>query len=418
MHIIAAIVFAFAIAHTLAAPALETLAEQYPKHAVAMRLLGTIELVFSLWGCVLIACLALSSSPSDAYHYLTTRQYTEPLFVFVIMVIAASRPILDTVTHLIDAIVKRLPADPTLITIWLSLTLVPLLGSYITEPAAMTIAALLLAPLIFKQRANQNMPEWLKYVSLAVIFVNVSIGGTLSAYAAPPVLMVAKQWGWTSTFMAQHFGWKAAIAVFINASIISYLLRNYIKPVTVDTTNQVVKQPYSVLVSLIHITVLTSVVYFAHVPLIFIGLFLLFYTFSKATKAYQSPLLIKEGLLVGIFLAGLVILGGMQQWWLEPIVSDLAPLPLFIGTTALTGIVDNAALTFLGAQIQGLSDATKYMLMAGAVTGGGLTIIANAPNPAGASLLRQHFHSHTIHHGYLFLAALPPTIVAAIVFLL
>lgn len=417
MHIIAAIVFALAIAHTLAAPAVEALAEQYPKHAVVLGLLGTIELVFGFWACVLITCLALSTSPSDALHYLIARQYTEPLFVFVIMVVAASRPILDTVTRLINAIVKLLPVNPTLATIWLALTLVPLLGSYITEPAAMTIAALMLAPLVFKNSTNPNMPEWLKYVPLAVLFVNVSIGGTLSAYAAPPVLMVAKQWGWSSAFMAQHFGWKAAIAVIINASVTSYLLRDYITPVMVNTIGHT-KQPYSVPVSLTHIVVLIGVVYFAHIPLIFMGLFLLFYALSKATKAYQSPLLIKESLWVGIFLAGLVILGGMQQWWLEPIVSGLAPLPLFVGTTALTGIVDNAALTFLGAQIQGLPDAAKYMLMAGAVTGGGLTIIANAPNPAGASLLKQHFHNRTIHHSYLFLAALPPTIIAAILFLL
>ena len=61
------------------------------------------------------------------------------------------------------------------------------MGSVITEPAAMTIAALMLAPKVFKK----ELPEPVKYFALGVLFVNVSIGGTLTSYAAPPVLMNA-----------------------------------------------------------------------------------------------------------------------------------------------------------------------------------------------------------------------------------
>lgn len=410
-HIIAAILFAIAIVHTLAAPVFEKLAAQHTKHATVLRYLGTIELVFGFWAVVLLISLASSRGVGSAFNYLITRQYTEPLFVFVIMVMAASRPILETVTRLIQAIAKILPINPAIATIWLSLALVPLLGSYITEPAAMTIAAFMLAPLAF----NNKLPEWLKYAVLAVLFVNISTGGTLSAYAAPPVLMVAKQWQWDSAFMLHHFGWKAAIAVMINASAVCYLLRSHIHSVGCI---QLDKNAYSITISLIHIALLTSVVYFSHQPAIFISLFMMFLTFTKLSPAYQSPLLIKEGLLVGIFLAGLVILGGMQQWWLQPVFTGLQPVPLFFGATLLTAIIDNAALTFLGAQAYGLTDMAKYMLMAGAVTGGGLTIIANAPNPAGAAILRQHFRDHAINPGLLIVAAIPPTIVAGLLFLI
>ena len=54
--------------------------------------------------------------------------------------------------------------------------------------------------------------------------------------------------------------------------------------------------------------------------------------------------------------------------------------------------------------------------MAGAVTGGGLTIIANAPNPAGAAILKGQFADETIHPLGLLAAALPPTLVAALLF--
>ncbi len=118
-------------------------------------------------------------------------------------------------------------------------------------------------------------------------------------------------------------------------------------------------------------------------------------------------------MLVGFFLAGLVVLGGMQQWWLQPLVSGMGPDLLFFGALGLTTITDNAALTYLGSLIVGMSDDAKYALVAGAVAGGGLTVIANAPNPAGVSLLRRGFRDETIRAGGLALGALPPTIVAA-----
>lgn len=156
----------------------------------------------------------------------------------------------------------------------------------------------------------------------------------------------------------------------------------------------------------------------AHHPVAFLALFLMFLGFTQAYERHQSPLILKEALLVGFFLAGLVVLGGMQQWWLQPIVSALAPLQLFFGALGLTAITDNAALTYLGSLIEGMSDESKYMLMAGAVAGGGLTVIANAPNPAGVALLKRGFEDETISAGGLLMGALVPTSVAAVALLL
>lgn len=124
----------------------------------------------------------------------------------------------------------------------------------------------------------------------------------------------------------------------------------------------------------------------------------------------------REGLLVAFFLAGLVVLGGQQQWWLQPLLTSMGSNTVFYGAAVLTAFTDNAALTYLGSLVAGLSDDFKYALVAGAVTGGGLTIIANAPNPAGIAILRGHFNDATIHPLGLFLAALPPTIIAALAF--
>ncbi len=413
METVAAVLFAVALVHTFSTKFFERLAHKSPRHAGLFHLLGEVEVVFGFWAIVLVATMALLVGGSEAIAYAESRQYTEPLFVFVIMVVAASRPVVELIQGLVGFLARLAPVRTVLAQVWLCMALVPLIGSLITEPAAMTLAALMLAPLVFRP----GIPEWLKYGALGVLFVNISVGGTLTSFAAPPVLMVAATWNWDSAFMVAQFGWKAVIAVVVNASVLTYLLRRHLAdapPESLGTDAQRIPP----IVSLIHFALLAAVVAFAHHPVIFLGLFLLFMGFTQAYARYQTPLILKEALLVGFFLAGLVVLGGMQQWWLQPIVSGLEPTALFFGALGLTAITDNAALTYLGSLIQGMSDAAKYMLVAGAVAGGGLTVIANAPNPAGVSLLKQGFNDGSIGAGELLLGAALPTAVAAAMFLL
>lgn len=409
IKLIAAVIFALALIHTFAAKSFERIADRSVKHAGLFHLLGEIEIVFGLWAAVLIVFMAVLVGGKEAIDYVESRQYTEPLFVFVIMVVAASRPVLDAVKLLIASMARLAPVNTIVAQVWLCLALVPLIGSLITEPAAMTLAALMLAPVVFRP----GIPEWLKYAALGVLFVNVSVGGTLTAFAAPPVLMVAGTWKWDSLFMLTHFGWKAVLAVLINASAVTWLLRAHVTQK--DGASPMQDQgKVPLTVSLIHLTFLAGVVLFAHHPVIFMGLFLFFLGYTTAYAQYQSPLILREGLLVGFFLAGLVVLGGMQQWWLQPIVSSLEPTALFFGALGLTAITDNAALTYLGSLIEGISGQAKYMLVAGAVAGGGLTVIANAPNPAGVALLREGFNDGSIGIGGLLAGALLPTAVAAL----
>ena len=418
IELVGAVLFGCALIHTLATKAFGGLARRHPRHAGLLHLLGEVEVVFGFWAFVLVLAMALLAGGTAAIEYAESRHYTEPLFVFVVMVVAASRPVLESMRALLALLARAAPVRAELALVWLGLALVPLSGSLITEPAAMTLAALVLAPQIFRP----GIPEWLKYGALGVLFVNVSIGGTLTSYAAPPVLMVAGAWGWDSAFMATRFGWKAALAVLINATGISLLLRRHIDAppsadADADTAPPLLAPRMPPIVALIHLGFLAAVVALAHHPVLFLGVFLLFLGFTQAYPRYQDRLLLSEGLLVGFFLAGLVVLGGMQQWWLQPLVSSLGPTALFFGALGLTAITDNAALTYLGSLISGLGEHEKYMLVAGAVAGGGLTVIANAPNPAGVSLLRHGFNDESIGAGGLLLGALAPTAVAATMFL-
>lgn len=412
IELIAAIVFAIALLHTFSVKYFEQLAHRSARNSGLFHLLGEVEVVFGFWAFVLLGLMALVDGGDQAIAYAESRKYTEPLFVFVIMVVAASRPVLEAIKGMIETLAKLAPLRTAVARVWLCLALVPLIGSLITEPAAMTLAALMLAPLVFRP----GIPERLKYGALGVLFVNVSIGGTLTSFAAPPVLMVASTWQWDSAYMATHFGWRAAIAVVINATVVTALLRRHLtEPALQLPADRAPSIPLPV--TLVHLMVLSAVVAFAHHPVIFLGAFMLFLGFTQAYPRHQSPLILKEALLVGFFLAGLVVLGGLQQWWLQPIVSSLQPTALFFGALGLTAITDNAALTYLGSQIQGMTDQAKYMLVAGAVAGGGLTVIANAPNPAGVTLLKHGFADRSIGAGGLFLGALLPTVVAATMFL-
>lgn len=409
IELIAAILFALAIAHTFSAKFFEKLALRSQRHAGLWHLLGEVEVVFGFWATLFVILFALIEGTDTAVAYLDGRDFTEPLFIFVIMVMAATRPVLRTASAGVDLVARLLPIPQPVAVYLVTLTLVPLLGSFITEPGAMTVAALLLAQRFFSRVLSPR----LRYATIGVLFVNVSIGGVLTPYAAPPVLMVAGKWGWGLHEMLVLFGWKAALAVLINGLGAAILFAGELTRIELKEEQEA--SPPRLMV-LIHILFLTGVVVFSHHPVIFVGLFLIFLGIASAYPRYQDVLILREGLLVALFLSGLIVLGGMQHWWLQPLLTNMSENAVFVGATALTAVTDNAALTYLGSLVDGLSDGFKYLLVAGAVTGGGLTVIANAPNPAGMAILRPHFEEQEVHPGGLLLAALIPTLVAALAF--
>jgi hypothetical protein len=410
IQLIGAALFGVALIHTFSTKVFERLAHSRPAHAGLWHLFGEVEVVFGLWAMVLVLCMFGFEGKHEAVSYMESRNFTEPMFVFAIMVIAGTRPILQFASAVVGLAARCVPLPAGLAMYLVVLAVVPLLGSFITEPAAMTLAALLLRDGLFAGAASSR----LRYATVGVLFVNISIGGTLTPFAAPPVLMVAETWGWDLWFMASNFGWKAALAVLVNALAATWLFRRELGGS--DGRSSVVAEPVPWSVVAVHLLFLVGVVVFAHYMSIFLGLFLFFLGFTAAYERYQSPLILREALLVAFFLAGLVVLGGQQQWWLQPVLLGMDATAVFFGATALTAVTDNAALTYLGSLVPGLADDFKVALVAGAVTGGGLTVIANAPNPAGVAILRGGFEDCTVNPLGLLLAALPPTLVAMLAF--
>lgn len=452
-NLVATIIFILAVLHTFMAGTFQNLAHKLEvkhreelerKHrdegtepdanarkdtsfsATTCHFLGEVEAIFGIW-CVplLLSILYFYGWGSATFYIDNVVNYTEPMFVVVIMAIASTRPVVRFSENLLGLIASIGGRSPK--AWWYSILIVaPLLGSFITEPAAMTIAALLLAKTVY----TLNPSTTFKYGTLGLLFVNVSVGGTLTHFAAPPVLMVASKWGWDIAFMFTHFGWKAFVGIVIATAVYGFLLRKefVLLKATADALNaertHVKEQPIPMWITAVVLSFMAWTVFNLHNPPLFIAGFLFFLAFVQATATHQDDVRIKGPLLVGFFLAGLVTHGALQQWWIAPILSRLGEISLFTGATILTAFNDNAAITFLASQVpafdpgMGSSAIIKeYAVVAGAVTGGGLTVIANAPNPAGQSLLSRYFENG-ISPRHLLVGALFPTVVMALCFML
>lgn len=437
---IATAIFFLAILHTFASARFATLAHRLQhRHdeqaliagrpatpsvgAELLHFLGEVEVVFGLWAVVLLAAITGYAGWDTATHYISeTVNYTEPMFVVVVMALAATRPIIGFAEGAMRRVAALGSATPAA---WWGaiLTIGPLLGSLITEPAAMTICALLLARQFYDLRPSAR----LKYATLGLLFVNVSIGGTLTSFAAPPVLMVARPWAWDVSFMLMNFGWRAATAIAVSTGVYFLLFRREFRSLAerapvVDADEPADEAgagafllPVPRWVVAVHFAFMAWAVFNSHYPALFLGGFLFFLGFARVTAPYQSRIELKTPLLVGFFLAGLVIHGGLQGWWIAPVLGRLPEGLLFLGAIGLTAVNDNALITYLATLVPDLGDALKLAVVQGAVVGGGLTVIANAPNPAGQALLGRFF-DHAISPLWLLIGALLPTVIAALVF--
>ena len=536
-NVIATLIFFFAIIHTFLTSRFLAISHKWEhqheqkiadgvvdKHLVhhgarLFHFLGEVEAVFGIWAVALFIAIFFFYDWSTVVFYADERvNFTEAEFVVVVMTLAATRPILKLAESIMWRIANLLGG--TLTSWWFTiLTFGPILGSFITEPAAMTISALLLANKLYELQPSDKF----KYGTIGLLFVNVSIGGTLTHFAAPPVLMVASPWNWSMAYMCTNFGWKAVIGILISNGLYflifkkelsqlqqKFELRNlkdeiqrryldrreveaefdriaagldeesgFTKTFTQKTEAAVIKikerlgdrlkerhlpsiikegidrtlvreafeqrfeeiklsayrrlfpgllpkdqrppfedpdwderdDPVPAWVTFVHLLFLGWTILNAHHPELFVLGFLLFLGFAIVTSPYQNRITLKPALLVGFFLAGLVIHGGVQGWWIEPVLGNLREIPLMLGATILTAFNDNAAITFLSTLVPGFTDSLKYAVVAGAVAGGGLTVIANAPNPAGQSILKKYFENGVSPTGLLKAAILPTAIV-------
>jgi hypothetical protein len=531
-NLIATIIFLLAVIHTFMASKLMTISHRRKQRhaekissgeadersvdlgAEVLHFLGEVEVVFGIWLIPLIVAISTFHGWSSNVHYIHDGvNLTEAAFVVVIMVLASTRPILRLAEAMMSGVAKLFGGS--LKALWFTImALGPLLGSFITEPAAMTICALLLSHKFYAFGPSARF----KYATLALLFVNVSVGGVLTNFAAPPVLMVAGVWQWSTGFMLSHFGWKVIIGILISTTLYFWIfrkefatmeraytirdlkdqiVRNYLtqkateaawkdaaqqgqeRENLLDTMRNTTENFLETIrermksgdvpeleklgydkelikeaaeerfeearlyrtrrflplllpekdraefldpdwdnrddsvpawITLVHLLFMGWTIVNAHYPELFIIGFLFFLGFAQVTTQFQNRINLRPAMLVGFFLASLVIHGGLQAWWIAPVLGNLKEGMLMFGATILTAFNDNAAITYLSTLVPGFTDSLKYAVVAGAIAGGGLTVIANAPNPAGQSLLKKHFDGAVSPKG-LLLGALVPTVI-------
>ncbi len=534
-NLVGSLIFLAAILHTFSAGRFMALSHKWrEEHAEKIRrgearegsvhllgelfhFLGEVEVVFGIWAIALMATIAGFFDWETSVRYVgETVNFTEAAFVVVIMTLASTRPILKMASALMEGIAKLFGGS--LRAMWLTtLTVGPLLGAVITEPAAMTLAALVLSEKVY----GLGPSDRLKYATLALLFLNVSVGGTLTNFAAPPVLMVAGPWDWSLGFMFGSFGWKAVVGIGLCNSLYLFLFRREfagleeafaLEQLKRDVERRVVtrrrvddeferllarleiddelrdqadgvidqirarmeeetlpamaeegadpelireafekrfaqvrltrmqrylprllpeadkpefedpdwderEDPVPLWVTGVHLLLMVWTILNTHHAQVFVLGFFFFLGFAQITSPYQNRNRQRSARRVGFFLPGLVLHGRVQAWWIAPVLGGLGELPMMITAAGLSAFNDNASITYLSTLVPGLTDGLKYAVLSGAVVGGGLTIIANAPNPAGLSLLKQHFGG-TVSPVGLLTWVFGPTLLMGVCFLL
>lgn len=411
--------FAIAVLHTFFVKFFHKLSLKWPKDSLIhafLHLMSEVEVVFGFWATLFFVYFAINVKLGHAVQYVESLHFVEPIFIFVIMIISSTLPILRLAEKSIEWIshgISKITQIETVYTDYLTLLCVgTLAGSFITEPAAMTVTALLLKDYLSKAQSR------LLYGTLAFLFVNISVGGALTHFAAPPILMVTGPWGWDLKYVFMNLGEKSIAVVIINSIIATIWFRRSLKAECTPLAKHLsraerIKMPSPII--WVHLLFLAGVILSSHYVNTLMGIFLLFIGFTMISKPYQAPLKVKESLLVAFFLAGIMMFGPLQSWWLSPLLTKLSDFKLYMLATVLTSFTDNAALTYLGTQVTNLSETSRLALVEGALVGGGLTIIANAPNAAGFAILSSKFGG-VLNPVTLLKYALLPTSVAFSIF--
>ncbi|MBM3184650.1 MAG: hypothetical protein FJZ64_05030, partial [Chlamydiae bacterium] len=434
-HVASLLLFALAIIHTLYAHKVKTFARKIEmkesrhlhkrRHARTalvqlLYFLGEVEIIFAFWVIPLLFAMVYAYGWKIGVEYLNTRDYTEPLFVAVILSLTATKPIIRIAEHTMTWCAKWLSGS--LSAWWLTLlTLGPLLGSFITEVGAMTLCALLLSRQFYQFHPSQN----LSYATLALLFVNVSVGGILTDFASPAVLILAHCWHWTTADMFLLFGWKAMLGIVTSNLIYWFWFRKEFKILnekkrklassTFLSSEHTNEENVPLWIMMTHILFIVWIVCVAQYTAVFIASFLFFIGFHQATRRHQYPIRIVHPMLVGLFLAGLIIHGGLQGWWVVQLLHGLSPLSVMGVSILLTGFNDNTAISYLATLVPDWGPLFKYAIFTGVIAGGGLTVISNAPNPAGYAILKRHL-GEGIQPIKLFLMALIPTCILYLIF--
>jgi hypothetical protein len=423
LNLLSTCLFVCAIIHTFFARIIRNYAKQKEAengnvktfYTELIYFFGEIEIVFGLWAIPLVAIITFLYSWENAVEYLNSLDYREVLIMAVIIILTSSYPLISLIERGLRYIVNLAGGSPAA---WwfVLLTLGPLLGSFITEPGAMTVTALLLAKQIYPLKITPR----LAYGTIGLLLTNISVGGLLTTFAAPPILVVSHAWHWDTFFMLKTFAWKSILGIGLATLLYFFYFRQELLqlkygPNTIKAEETDFNEPVPFWVSVVTLLFLIAILANLHEPVILIGIFMIYLGFHQATAMHQAPIQMRSPLLIGFFFAGLIIHSSLQEWWIGPLLKYVSPDPLMFLAFAISPLNDNAVIAYLATFIPNLNDASKYAIIAGSLAAGGMTFLANAPNLIGQEILDSYFPKGIAVKG-LFLAALPAALILFAIF--
>ena len=415
------LIFALSIVHVFFTPTIFKAAlalQKKQKHhewqvtIETLLLLSEIELVFGLWLIPLFGGYALFYSWSESLGYLTSRDYTEALYMVVIVLIVSASPLITFGEKVLEKI-ARLGKDSPTSWWWVILCLGPLSSMLLKEPGAMALLAVLLGRKFYHFRPSNAF----KYVTLALLFLNVALSGLLSSFSSRSLYLLTSKRELSTYYMLRTFGWKALLGILLITSVAYLVFRKEFRkfPGRVPALERGERKKVPLWVTLGHLLFAASVAYVGNQGPLLVLLGLCFLGFYKITAIYQHTHVIKQAFFVGFFFAALLILGELQGWWIREIFPHLEALGTEVATLILSAFIDNAVVIYLVPDIFSLTDPRFYAAVVGSIAAGGLTVIANVPNPIGYTLLSPYFKRKISGIG-LFTAALIPTLLIFLLF--
>lgn len=376
------------------------------------RLLSRVETVFILWAVPLFLWFLYTEGYKMTISYFNSRNYIFSLFIIIMLLLLESRPIVYLSECIFSSIAKIGKQSPRCWW-WTLMIATPVSSVLLKETGAMIIATTLLSRSFYRFAPSTRFA----YATMGLLFSNISLGGLTTGLSSRALFIILPSVKWGNSFILKYFCWKALIAILISTTVYYLIFRKefarFPKVVTVLSN---VKERMPKWIICVHILLIVAVILARFVPLLMVAILIFYLGFQRFTIFYQRPMRIGKACFVGLFYAGLVIFGELQEWWVLELMHRMPDFGYMMTSYVLSIFLDNALVNYLVHNLPVATDCFLYLVIAGCMSAGGLTLISNIPNIVGYLALQSFFPSSSFSLGWLFLFALGPSIIALMTF--
>lgn len=386
--------------------------KQYLLLSECFGFLNKIELVFIVWAVPLFVIFVCCEGYRVAMAYFNSRNYVSSLFIMIMLIFLESRPI-ECLSERIFSNIAKLGYQSPKCWWWTIMLFAPLSTFFLKETGAMIIGATLLAKHFYRFYPSSRFG----YATLGLLFSNISIGGLLTAFSSRALFIILPSVKWGNEIVIKHFCWKAVLSMLISTTIYYFVFKKEFHSFPRSVVNKAVVEddiPYWVI--LVHIVLVGLLISTNTIPLFMMAILIFYLGFQRFTIFYQHSINISKTCCVGLFYAGLVIFGELQEWWVLELMHRMSDFGYMLTSYGLSIFLDNALVNYLVHNLPVATDCYLYLVITGCMSAGGLTIISNMPNIVGYLIIKPAFQVPSFSMWRLFISAAVPSVLALLVF--